>query len=231
MFIRGEYLNRCFPFLILRKGNNTMAMEDYKPNSNKYKEGLKREQTTPKEERKFEKVVTGKATVQKKGELRKFAEVFVAEDINKVKSYAIWEVVVPTIKEAIVKIVKTGIEMLVWGDAKPSSHSSSSKVSYRSYYDRDNDRDRGREPVAHSRFDFEDIEFDYRGDAEAVLDQMEHAIRRYGVVSIADMYDMADLSAPPYTSTKYGWTNINSADVVRSHGKYIIRLPRPKPID
>lgn len=203
-------------------------MEDYKPNSNKYKEEQRK--ANPKEERKFEKVVTGKAQVQKKNDIRKFAEVFVAEDLNKVKAYAIWEVVVPTIKEALVKIVKNGIDMLVWGDAKPPSSSSSSKVSYRKYYDEE--RDRGREPATPSRrFDFDDIEFPSRGDAEAVLNQMEYAIDRYGVVSIADMYDMADLSAPPYTSTKYGWTNIRSAEVVRYYGKYVIRLPRPKPID
>ena len=70
-----------------------------------------------------------------------------------------------------------------------------------------------------------DITFETRGDAEAVLEQMDDVIDRYGIVTVADMYDMADLTAP-YTSNKYGWTSINSAEVVRVRDGYILKLPK-----
>ena len=54
---------------------------------------------------------------------------------------------------------------------------------------------------------------------------------RYGFVTVADLFDMADRT-PPYTANSYGWTNIQSAEVVRlTGGGYIIRLPRAVPID
>lgn len=184
------------------------------------------------DKKKVEKVITGKAEIAKKNEVQKLADVFIAEDINNVKNYIVWDVLIPTIKKAVVDIVKNGIEMIVWGDTHSDRgrSSSSSKVSYRSYYDRDKD-DRRSDNRPRSRFDFDDIKFESRGDAEAVLDQMADMIDRYGVVSVSDMYDMADMSAPPYTSNRYGWTNIRNADVVRVRDGYIIKLPKAQPID
>jgi hypothetical protein len=103
-------------------------------------------------------------------------------------------------------------------------------VSYSRYYD-DRDRRRDDPPRAKSRFDFEDIVFDSKGDAVIVLDDMNRAIYEYGFVTVADMYDMAGLDQP-YTSNKFGWTSIRSAETVRLRdGGYIIKLPRPMPID
>ena len=56
---------------------------NYKPNSHKYKE----EQKAANDEKRAEKVVQGKVKVKKKGEVRKFADVFVAEDAHNVKDY------------------------------------------------------------------------------------------------------------------------------------------------
>ena len=41
---------------------------------------------------------------------------------------------------------------------------------------------------------------------------------------------MADLTSP-YTSNKYGWTNIRSAEAVRVRDGYILKLPKAMPID
>ena len=55
-------------------------MEDYKSNSDK----ARQEQQS---EKKVEAVITGAAKTRKKGEMQKFADVFIAEDANNVKSY------------------------------------------------------------------------------------------------------------------------------------------------
>ena len=54
-------------------------MEEYKTNSDKSRQ----EQS----EKKVEAVISGKAKTRKKGEMQKFADVFIAEDANNVKSY------------------------------------------------------------------------------------------------------------------------------------------------
>ena len=59
---------------------------------------------------------------------------------------------------------------------------------------------------------------------------MHDAIARYGIVTVADLYDMAGLTAP-YTSQKYGWMSVNGVNVVRTRDGYVLKLPRAVPID
>ena len=59
---------------------------------------------------------------------------------------------------------------------------------------------------------------------------MIDVIEQYNVVSVLDLYDMVDMSAP-HTANKYGWTNLRNADVVRVRDGYVIKLPKPFPID
>jgi hypothetical protein len=67
--------------------------------------------------------------------------------------------------------------------------------------------------------------------AESVREEMCNVIEEYGFVTVADMYDMAGLDQP-YTSNKFGWTSIRSAESIRLRdGGYILKLPRPMPID
>ena len=203
-------------------------MNDYKPNSHRYKEEQK---AAAEEQKKVEKVVQGQAQTKKKSEIHKIADIFISEDVKNVKTYVLMDVLVPAIKKAISDIVTNGIDMILYGETgrRSSSGSSASKVSYKSYYDRRDDNYR-QSNETRSRFDFDEIVFNTRGDAEATMDQMRDMIDRYGVVTVADMYDMADLTQP-YTSNKYGWTNIRSAEIVRVRNGYVIKLPKAMPID
>ena len=81
-----------------------------------------------------------------------------------------------------------------------------------------------------SRFDYDDIVIESRGEAEAVLIQMDDLIERYGFVSVLDLYDMCELTAP-YTSDKYGWTDLRTARVVPVRKGYVLKLPRALPLD
>lgn len=197
---------------------------DLKPNSHKYRE----KQAAALEKKQFEKVVKGSAKTRKNG-VRKFTQTFISEDAKNIKSYMLNDVIVPTIKKALV----TSLDMFLnGGRSSYDSHSRSSKVSYRKYYDDPRDSrsssDSGR---PRSRFDYDDIEFDHRADAEAVLEQMIDALEEYKVVTVQDMYDIAELTAP-FTSNKFGWTNLSSAYVTSIiGGGYVIKLPKAMPID
>ena len=188
--------------------------------------------SAPDEKKVIKKVVKGNVKTKKKSGLTKFTDVFISEDISNVKTHVLMDVLLPAGKKLLWDIVTDGLDIILYGGSGRSKKSSSSKVSYRNYYDRDRrDEPRSSESRSRSRFDYDDIEYDNRGDAEAVLDQMNEIIDRYGLVTVADMYDMADRTAP-YTSNKYGWTSLRSAEVVRVRGGgYIIKLPRAMPID
>ena len=47
--------------------------------------------------------------------MQKFADVFISEDVNNVKSYIVMDVLVPAIKKAISDIVTNGIDMILYG--------------------------------------------------------------------------------------------------------------------
>lgn len=204
----------------------------YLPNSNKSKmEAAEAKEQKP-EERRVTKVVNSKPKT-KENKTRKFADLFISEDASNVKSYIFMDVLVPAVKKAISDIVTDGIDMILYGGkGSGRKSSSSSKVSYRSYYDDKNRRSSDDRFSAglRGRFDYDDIIFNARGEAEAVREQMVELIDRYGFATVADMYDMADLSAP-YTANKYGWTNIRSAEVVRVRDGYVLKLPKAMPID
>lgn len=195
----------------------------YPNNSHKYREKQKEHA-----EKKIEKVASGK--IKKKNEVRKLADVFIADDVSNVKSYVVMDIIIPAVKKAISDVVTNGVDMILYGESgRSKKRSTVDHVSYNRFSDKRDDRRDYR--TTKRGFDLDDIIFDTRGDAEAVRDQMEDVIDNYGFVTVADLYDMAQLTAPPYTSTKYGWTNIRYAEVVRVRDGYIIKLPRAMPID
>lgn len=188
---------------------------------------------TTAEEKRIQKVV--KAPVKTKtNEMRKLTDIFISEDISSVKSYIFMDVLVPAIKKAIYDIVTNGIDMFLYGGSgKNRSNSRNEKVSYRNYYDQKNNNSgyRGSENTKSSNaFDYDDIVFNTRGEAEAAKQQMKDVIGRYGIVTVADLYEMAYLTAP-YTAHKYGWMDASSVEVARVRDGYVLKLPRAVPID
>lgn len=211
-----------------------MNIEDYPSNSHRSRETAKSTSAVP-TEKKVAKVVTGNVKTKKKSEFRKLADTFIAEDVANVKSYLVHDVLIPTFKNTIWDAFTNSLEMVLFGEVrrnKSHSGSSSSYVSYSSYSDRNRRDTRHRDDDRNrNRFDFDEIVLDSKGDAEAVLDQMEDILDRYNVVTVADLYDMLGRSAP-YTSQKYGWTNLRNAEAVRVRGGgYVLKLPRALPID
>ena len=197
-------------------------MEEYKSNSHKSKELTKNEPT--------KKVVKpiAKATTKKKNKL---AETFISEDASNIKSYILMDVLVPAIKKAVIDIVTDGISMLFYGDTSHGNKRSSTSASYVSY-NRYSDRDRrdDRTSYGRSRYSYDDIILQSRGEAEEVLDRMSEMIDTYGIVSVADMYDLVGI-ATNYTDNKYGWTNLRNAEPIRVSNGYMLKLPKAGPID
>lgn len=203
-------------------------MDDYKPNSHRFK----KEQETMRPDKsegkkKIEKVVNGNVKSKKKSEIRKFADVFISEDVTNVKSYILMDVLIPAMKKAVSDVVTNGIDMILYGETGRNRKNSgrASKVSYRDYYKRDDDRRSSERSRIQTGYDYDDIVLDNRGEAEDVLSRMDELIDTYGIVSVADLYDLVGISGN-YTDNKYGWTDIRSARVVPVRDGYLIKLPR-----
>lgn len=202
-------------------------MENYTPNSNKYKTEQKQANT---ERQKLDKVITGTAKAKKKSAARKFTDVFVAEDASNVKSYLISDVLIPAAKKLVSDIVRDGIDMLLYGGTgHRSDRSRSSRVDYVSY-SKNSDRRSASTTRTRTGYNYDDVVLDTRGEAEDVLTRMDELIDMYGVVSVADLYDLVGISGN-YTDNKYGWTNIRNAEPVRVRDGYMLKLPKALPID
>ena len=198
-------------------------MENYPSNSHKAREEVA--------EKKVEKVVSGKTSTKKKSGMRKLSDTFLREDVSNVKSYIFSEVLLPAAKKLVSDIVTNGIDMLLYGEIK-NKKGNSSKVSYSRYYDDRRDRSRDyRSPVVRNNFDYDEIIFETRGDAEAVLDAMYDILNQYKVVSVAELYDLASITTHNYTCNNYGWIDLRGSSVVRVRDGYILKLPRALAID
>ena len=202
------------------------AEYDYKPNSHRSKIDQKEQPN----EKKVQKVVRGKVKTKKKKTSLK--DVFISEDAANVKSYVFMDVLVPAVKKAISDIVRDGIDMILYGEARSrKSSSNASYVSYRSYSDRDRREERRySDSRVRSAYSYDDIILETRGEAEDVLTRMDELIDTYGIVSVADMYDLVGISGN-YTDNKYGWTNLRNAEPVLVRDGYMLKLPKPGPIN
>lgn len=200
--------------------------EQYKPNSVKYKTEHKEAPA----DKKVEKVVTGNV-IKKKNGVRKFTDIFISEDFANVKSYVLMDVLVPAVKKAISDIVTDGIDMILYGGTGRSRKcgNNTSYVSYRSYSDRRDDR-RKEPAVSRSGYSYDDIILNTRAEAEEVMLQMTELLDRYGIVSVADLYDLVGVTGN-YTDNHYGWTQLRSAEVIHVRDGYLLKLPRAILID
>lgn len=198
-------------------------MSEYAPNSNKFK----KEQA---EKKKVEKVVTGKVRTKKKSELSKISDIFIAEDVRNVRSHVLMDVLVPAIKKAAYDIITDGVDMLLFGGSGGrKKRSTADRVSYNRYYEDRNKRHDTRSSVSRG-YSFDDIVLDTRSEAEAVLSAMDDILDTYGVVTVADLNDLVDITGQ-YTDNKYGWTSLRTAEVTHVRDGYILKLPRAVAID
>lgn len=204
-------------------------MENYTPNSHKYREENKQ---VPAERPKMEKIVKGTVKTKKKSEVSKFKDVFISEDAANVKTYLLMDVFLPAVKNLIEDTVTNGIRMILRGETSArrdtDRRSGASRVSYDRLYNSSRD-DRRYDSRPRTGYNFDDLSFDNRGEAEVVLSRLDEAIEAYGLVSVADMYDLAGVT-PNHTDYNYGWTNLRNASVRPTRNGYVLDMPKALPL-
>jgi hypothetical protein len=201
-------------------------MNDYKPNSHRAKA-----EEHALAEKKVEKVISGTAKVKKKNGARKVADAFISEDAANVKSYILMDVIVPTLKDLLFNVIKDTADVVLFGGSKHnrgrSNTTNSSYVSYNRFADTRTERRYESNSAVTSRFNFENIFIETKGEAEDVLTRMDELIDTYGMVTVSDLCELVGISSE-FTDNKYGWTNLGNARAVRTKDGYILDLPRVK---
>ena len=154
---------------------------------------------------------------------RVFKDVFIAEDVKDVKSYFIFDILIPGVKEAILSV----LEMLLLGSISRSAGYSDRHVDYASY-----SRNKGKRKEKKDKFVLEDIIFRTRGEAEEVLQHLIEDAEQYGQISVGAFKEEIGVSSE-YTDHDYGWAyeDIRKSGVSRSRNGFIINFPRVTPLD
>ena len=149
-------------------------------------------------------------------------------DVSSVGSYAVMDVIIPSIKRAISDIVCNGIRMLL-GDPNRGRYSPDDpdrRPNYRAYYS-----DRREEPRREFRRELDnldDLEFQGRGRAEWALQQLQDLCETNGYVEAGRLFDLCHQDCP-YTYWDYGWTNLDDVRVLRGRDDwYFLDLPVPR---
>lgn len=202
-------------------------MQDYKPNSHRAKA-----EENASAEKKVEKVISGNAKVRKKNGARRVADAFISEDAVNVKSYIVMDVIIPTLKDLLSDVVKNTIDTILFGGptsnsrGRGNSRRNDGYVSYNRFSDKRDDRRYDSRMTVASRYNLDDIELESKGEAEYVLEQMDAILETYGMVTVADLYDLVGVSRD-YTDQNYGWTNLRNTKIERVRGGgYILDLPK-----
>lgn len=181
------------------------------------------------------KVVSGEVIQKKPTESQKLRSMFIKEDFSSVREYILEEVIIPKIKELFESALTDGLSMMLWGSAKRSRRksSNSSRISYNLFSDDDDDIRRSSRRSTTDEPIYTHLVFKNREDAIVTLETMECLIDQYGVVSILDLYDLADVKDDlKNTYAKYGWKSLKSAKIVREGPEgWWLKLPKPMPID
>lgn len=172
----------------------------------------------------------------------KFTSVFISEDAGDVKSYLIFDILIPALKDTVSDMIKSGIDAVLYGNEVPR-HSNrggngAPRVSYQKYYESGSSR-RGsysERPTRSGRYDrkanhdFRDVVFDDKRDAIAVLDGLIELTVEYDFATVMDFNQLAGLDSK-FTDNDFGWEDLKDARILHVRGGYILDLPTPVAID
>lgn len=211
-----------------------------------------RKKPAPKEpgEKPKVKPVEGTVSVKKPTLSTKVKSAMVAEDLSEVREYLFWDILVPTLKDTIVSLIKNGAEALFYGSTsarqtgKPTSTASYSGYYYAGRYQQGHRKNEGpfedwrRSKRGPAGYDLSQIVYkgrdgrggmDAKRQAEEVLDQLVELTMAYGFARVADFYELSRYPSD-YTDNSLGWYELSAARVVRVPGGYILDLPKPEPL-
>lgn len=211
--------------------------ENYPGNSKKQRaEEAKSETARPE----IKKIVTTSGTIRKASLGSRMRETFAGEGARETGTYVFFDVIIPAIKAMAFDTITQGADRILFGGRDvirsgmanaPRTRTNYNQISTNAAnnYPGRNFEGGGREisRAARNNHRFDEILLDSRGEAEMVLDTMQDLISRFQWVSIPEFYSMVDVTAE-FTDEKWGWTNISTAQIRPSRGKYAILLPSPE---
>lgn len=164
-------------------------------------------------------------------------QAFTNDDARSVGDYLLFDVAVPAIKATIFDLIQGGASRALFGQGMSTRQPTrgGSNINY-------NQISRGQgvgqsvnttQPQMSARdratFNFEGIVFPTRVGAERALTVLIETIELYQVVGVADLYDLVGIT-PSFADDKWGWFNLQGADIVPVRTGFVLDMPPVQPI-
>ena len=182
------------------------------------------------EKKHISKVVTGKVSIKKKSEGRKILEKIFPSAGSDLKTTLMDDVIFPMLKNGLWEAVGR----ILWpngdGPVRSSSFGGGTRINY-SGFSKPQARQHYIPAGSTVGFDYDRIAFETRGDAEAVLMALDENIDAYGFATVGAFYEAAGVTTNNAQVEKFCWRSIGDAKVAQVGGGWIIRMPRPMPLD
>lgn len=205
-----------------------MELPDYKPNSN-----LSKQQQNSEDASDTKTITTNR---KKQSSARRFAEIFTPNNVESVKENFARDVVGPAVMRLFHDVLTSLIDSLFGGgtyrvttrnDGELIKYNRSSSIISSS---------RSTAPVARIG-SVDDIVFDSLDDARYILNKLKGILRRDKLVKLSEYWTLCG-QVPEPTYFNYGWTNLDSAVIIKVHDpdrqnkeSFVIQLPKPMPVD
>lgn len=182
-----------------------------------------------------ERKTVAAATIKEKTFKQKVRDAFISDEIHDIKTYVVFDVIIPAVKETVRNLFVNSIDMALFGKVrsaqKTEQRGGSTYIAYDRLYQSRGGNDvqprqqKGGAPLRINELDR--IVFKDKTDAIDVLSYMMDNIEEYHVASVADFVTAADLPVSPIHH-KFGWYDLSTASVeeLPDGTGYYIRLPR-----
>ena len=153
-----------------------------------------------------------------------------AREVRNIGNSLFEEIVMPSIKSAIVDFFSHGVKMMMFGQDQPSRFGSRPQSYNTQYRSQRRAQPRGRTPnrniIQQTETVFEDVFFANREEAQLVLGRMMELVAEYGMATIGDLHSLVGL-AQNITHEGWGWDNLSGVRVQFSSEGYVIDFPEP----
>lgn len=204
------------------------------PNTHKYKA----EKAANKEREKVKPIIDRDKIVSTKKPLgKKFAEIFITDDVADIKTWLIKDVIIPGIQDTVLDM----LSMMFRGESYSRGRSRTDRrdryddrTSYTSYYrssndgrDRNSRRRRDDRYESDDRVDFRNIVLSERAEAERLIDELRRRITDEGSVSIAELLELMGAQSR-YTDANWGWDDERDIKIRRISSGFLIEVCEPR---
>lgn len=205
-------------------------MEDLKPNSSKYKEGIEPREHAKKES--IKPLVSRNNVVQvKKSPAKQFLERLLKEDLNDFKDHMIKDVILP----GIGYLVLDSVSMAFFGRTvkrNSSDREPRSRYNYNARYRGDDDYERRsmrrREDEYYSgKQDYRSVVLTYREDAEKIVRELRDRIHDNREVTIAELFGLVDAPSD-FVDWDWGWIDEQDIGLRRTEEGWLIDVSKAR---